>query len=94
MCTCILPEKCRINIKFLVKLKKSTTKTFQKLTGAYGDETLSAISGFQGKKGSADDDEPAGRPRGLRKNGESHNGLTKTFVPELLPAMEEWSVNA
>lgn len=31
----------RINVKFLVKLKKSAMETFQMLTEAYGDETLS-----------------------------------------------------
>ncbi|GFU72944.1 hypothetical protein TNCV_4636781 [Trichonephila clavipes] len=34
-------DRCRINIKFLEKLKKSTPKTFQIITVAYGDETLS-----------------------------------------------------
>ncbi|GFV72090.1 hypothetical protein TNCV_2460231 [Trichonephila clavipes] len=36
-CNCILPGKCRINIKFLVK--KSATKAFQILTVAYGPWT-------------------------------------------------------
>jgi hypothetical protein len=31
----------RVNIKFLVKLKKSTTETFQLLTGAYGEDCVS-----------------------------------------------------
>ncbi|GFX20095.1 HTH_48 domain-containing protein [Trichonephila clavipes] len=30
----------RINIKFLVKLKKSATETFQMLTETYGDKTM------------------------------------------------------
>ncbi|GFV91065.1 hypothetical protein TNCV_1249471 [Trichonephila clavipes] len=34
------PEKFRNNINFLMKLKKSTTKTFQIVIEAYGDETL------------------------------------------------------
>ncbi|GFU68014.1 hypothetical protein TNCV_2823571 [Trichonephila clavipes] len=39
-CSCILPEKCRIIIKYFVKFKKLATKTFQILADAYGDETL------------------------------------------------------
>ncbi|GFV46696.1 protein GVQW3 [Trichonephila clavipes] len=68
-CNCILPEKCRINIRFLVKLKKSATKTFQILIEAYGDETLSSAyvfewyKRFSGGRVSAEDDEPAGHPR-------------------------------
>jgi hypothetical protein len=31
----------RVNIKFLVKLKKSTTETFQLLTEAYGEDYMS-----------------------------------------------------
>ncbi|GFT00248.1 uncharacterized protein TNCV_2738161 [Trichonephila clavipes] len=37
----ILPERCRFNIKFLEKFKKSATKTFQILTETYENETLS-----------------------------------------------------
>ncbi|GFV47052.1 protein GVQW3 [Trichonephila clavipes] len=63
------PEKCRINIKFLVKLKKSATETFQILIETYGDETLSRehvfewYKRFSGGRVSGEDDEPAGRPR-------------------------------
>ncbi|GFT40283.1 hypothetical protein TNCV_627741 [Trichonephila clavipes] len=49
-CQFILPEKCQINIKLLVKLKKSATKTFQILTEAYGDETLSRAHVFERHK--------------------------------------------
>ncbi|GFW24547.1 hypothetical protein TNCV_2404121 [Trichonephila clavipes] len=69
MCNCILSEKCRINIKFLVKLKKSDMKTFRILTEAYGDETLSRAhvferhKGFSGARDSVEEDERAGRPR-------------------------------
>ncbi|GFY24183.1 hypothetical protein TNCV_1012361 [Trichonephila clavipes] len=54
---------------FLVKLKKSATKTFQILTETYGDETLSRVDVFEWYKRfpkgriSVEDDEPAGRPR-------------------------------
>ncbi|GFX64809.1 hypothetical protein TNCV_4193041 [Trichonephila clavipes] len=40
-------QRCRINIKLLVKLKKSATKTFQILTKAYGDENLSGAHVFE-----------------------------------------------
>lgn len=62
----------QINIKFLVKFKKSSTKKFQMLTEAYGDETLSRARVFEwhkrssGGRDSADegiDDERAGRPK-------------------------------
>ncbi|GFY33520.1 hypothetical protein TNCV_4538481 [Trichonephila clavipes] len=46
-CNCILPEKCRINIKFIVKLKKLAAKTFQILTEAYGNEPLSSEPEFE-----------------------------------------------
>ncbi|GFY02494.1 uncharacterized protein TNCV_3503751 [Trichonephila clavipes] len=46
-CNSILPGKCRINIQFLVKFKKSATKTFQILTEAYGYETLSPAHVFE-----------------------------------------------
>ncbi|GFY11396.1 zinc finger protein [Trichonephila clavipes] len=61
--------KCRINIKFLVKLKKSVTKPFQILTEAYGDETLyhadvfELFKRFSRERVYVEDDEPAGRPR-------------------------------
>ncbi|GFU56533.1 uncharacterized protein TNCV_2773141 [Trichonephila clavipes] len=64
-----MPEKCRISIKFLVKLKKSTSETFQILTEAYGDETLSSTHVFEwykmfsGERVSVGDDDPAGHPR-------------------------------
>ncbi|GFV84175.1 hypothetical protein TNCV_3038361 [Trichonephila clavipes] len=55
-------------IKLFEKLKKSATKTFQILTEAYGDQTLSCHvfewnKRFSGRRVSVDDDEPAGRPR-------------------------------
>jgi hypothetical protein len=31
----------RVNVKFLVKLKKSATETFQVLTEAYGEDCIS-----------------------------------------------------
>jgi len=34
----------RVNIKFLVKLKKSATKTFQLLIEAYGEDCMSRAS--------------------------------------------------
>jgi hypothetical protein len=34
----------RVNIKFLVKLKKSATETFQLLTEAYGEESAVEVS--------------------------------------------------
>ncbi|GFS90144.1 hypothetical protein TNCV_508081 [Trichonephila clavipes] len=68
MCNFILSEKCRINIKFLVKLKKSARKTFKILIEAYGDETLSSAHvlewyrRFLGGRVRAED-ERAGCPR-------------------------------
>ncbi|GFW66112.1 hypothetical protein TNCV_1710111 [Trichonephila clavipes] len=61
-----MPEKCRINMKILVKRKKSVTKTFQILTEAYADETLSGAhvfvlyKRFLGGRVNEEDDEPAG----------------------------------
>ena len=37
----------RVNIKFLVKLKKSTTETFQLLTEAYGEDCMSRAHVFE-----------------------------------------------
>ncbi|GFW45305.1 hypothetical protein TNCV_4734121 [Trichonephila clavipes] len=90
-----MPEKGRINIKFLVKLKKSATKTFQILTEVYGDETLSSAHVFKwykrhsGGRVSVKDDEPAAhRSRRVSgKNEKSPKGTSKNLVPELLPAM-------
>ncbi|GFX89614.1 hypothetical protein TNCV_73071 [Trichonephila clavipes] len=65
----ILPEECRIYIKFLIKVKKSVTKAFQILTNAYGDETLfhAHVSEWYkrclGGRVSVKDDKPAGRPK-------------------------------
>ncbi|GFV38207.1 hypothetical protein TNCV_4791931 [Trichonephila clavipes] len=64
--TASLSEQCRINIKFLVKFKKPAMKTFQILTEAYGNETLSYAyvfewhKWFSGGRGSVEEDEPAG----------------------------------
>ncbi|GFV59507.1 hypothetical protein TNCV_4791251 [Trichonephila clavipes] len=50
-------------------IKKSATKTFQKLTEAYGDETLSRAHVFErykrfsGERVSVEDNGPAGFPR-------------------------------
>jgi len=59
----------RVNIKFLVKLKKSATETFQLLTEAYGDDCMSRarVSEWHkrfsvGRESVKDDDRP-GRPR-------------------------------
>ena len=58
----------RVNIKFLVKLKKSATKTFQLLTEAYGVDCMSRARVFEwherfseGRESVKDDDRP-GRP--------------------------------
>ncbi|GFV43574.1 hypothetical protein TNCV_1690181 [Trichonephila clavipes] len=62
---CILPEKSRIKIKFLVKLKQSVLKTFKILTDVYGDETLAGEHVFEwhkrflGGRDSVEDDEHA-----------------------------------
>jgi hypothetical protein len=40
----------RVNIKFLVKLKKSTTATFQLLTEAYGEDCVSCACVFEWHK--------------------------------------------
>ncbi|GFT39364.1 hypothetical protein TNCV_2422711 [Trichonephila clavipes] len=47
MCSCILPEKCRISIIFLVKFKKPAPKILQILTEAYEDETFSRAYVFE-----------------------------------------------
>jgi len=40
----------RVNIKFLVKLKKSTMETFQLLTEAYGEDCTSHAHVFEWHK--------------------------------------------
>jgi hypothetical protein len=40
----------RVNIKFLVKLKKSATETFQLLTEAYGEDCISRARAFEWHK--------------------------------------------
>ncbi|GFW86696.1 hypothetical protein TNCV_4334801 [Trichonephila clavipes] len=61
-------EKCRFSIKFLKKLKKSATKTFQILTEAYRNETLFRehvfewYKKFSGGRVSVEDYKPAGHP--------------------------------
>ncbi|GFW15444.1 hypothetical protein TNCV_4655841 [Trichonephila clavipes] len=65
----ITEGKCHIDINFLVKLRKSATKTFQILTEAYRDETLPRAHVFEwyqrftGEIDNGEDDEPAGCPR-------------------------------
>ena len=58
----------RVNIKFLVKLKKSAMETFQLLTEAYGEDCMSRARVFEwykrfseGRESLKDDDRP-GRP--------------------------------
>ena len=55
----------RVNIKFLVKLKKSATETFQLLTEAYGEDCMSRAPVFEwhkrfseGRESVNDDDRP------------------------------------
>jgi len=59
----------RVNIKFIVKLKKSATETFQLLTEAYVEDCMSRARVFEwhkqfseGRESLKDDDRP-GRPR-------------------------------
>jgi len=59
----------RVNIKFLVKLKKSATETFQLLTEAYGKDCMFRARVFEwhkrfseGRESVKDDDRP-GRQR-------------------------------
>ncbi|XP_042236972.1 protein GVQW3-like [Homarus americanus] len=59
----------RVNIKFLVKLTKSSSETFQLLTEAYGEDCMSRARVFEwhkrfseGRETVKDDDRP-GRPR-------------------------------
>jgi hypothetical protein len=40
----------QVNIKFLVKLKKTVTETFQLLTEAYGEECMSPARVFEWHK--------------------------------------------
>ncbi|GFT88868.1 hypothetical protein TNCV_906791 [Trichonephila clavipes] len=98
-----LPGKCRINIRFLVKLKKSATKTFQILTEAYGDETLSHAHVFEWHKTFSggwvcvEGDARAGFPREthftpveeVQAKTESlqREGPSTNLTPEQLPAM-------
>jgi len=58
----------QVNIKFLVKLKKSSTETFQLLTEAYSEDCMSRAHVFEwhrqfseGRESVKDDDSP-GRP--------------------------------
>ena len=58
----------QVNIKFLVKLKKSMMETFQLLTEAYGEDCMSRACMFEwhkrfseGRESLKDDDRP-GRP--------------------------------
>src|SRR5215469_13423761 len=59
----------RVNIKFLVKLKKSATETFHLLTEAYGEDCMSRARVFEWHKRfsegreSVKDDGRSGRPR-------------------------------
>ena len=59
----------RVNIKFLVKLKKSAMETFPLLTEAYGEDCMSRARVFEWNKrfsedkGSLKDDDRPGRPR-------------------------------
>ena len=59
----------RVNIKFLVKLRKSMIETFHLLTEAYGDDCLSRTRVFEWHKRfsegrtSVNDDDRLGRPR-------------------------------
>jgi hypothetical protein len=59
----------QVNIKFLVKLKKSVTETFQFVTEAYGEDCMPRACVFEwhkrfseGRESVKDDDRP-GRPR-------------------------------
>jgi len=59
----------RVNIEFLVKLKKSATETFQLLTEAYGEDFMSPARVFEWHKlfsedrESLKDDDRPDRPR-------------------------------
>ena len=59
----------RVNVKFLVKLKKSATETFQLLTEDYGEDCMSRARVFEWHKRfsegreSVKDVDRAGRPR-------------------------------
>ena len=58
----------RVNIKFLVKLKKSAAETFQLFTEAYGEDCMSRACVFEWHKRFSEgreivnDDDPPGRP--------------------------------
>jgi len=63
----------RVNLKFLVKLKKSPTECFKLLVEAYGKVTISRIRVFEWQKFSEgreeiDDNEHPGRPSTLKTN--------------------------
>ena len=54
----------RVNIKFLTKLGKSATETYNLLTEVYGDQCLSRTQVFEFKEGReyVGDDPKSGRP--------------------------------
>ncbi|GFX38152.1 protein GVQW3 [Trichonephila clavipes] len=64
-------QKNQIHIKFLAKLKKSATETFQMFTKTYRDKTLSRARVFKWHKrfsvgrNSVEEDERAGRPKSV-----------------------------
>jgi len=70
----------RVNIKFLVKLKKSVTETFQLLTEAYGEDCMSRARVFEwhkrlleGRESVKDDDHP----------GHPHTGVTNDNIEKV-----------
>ena len=70
----ILKIEQRVNLKFLVKLKKSLTKNFKLLTEVYKKVIVSHIRVFEWHKRfnegweEVDDDEHPGRPNTLKTN--------------------------
>ncbi|KAG5317070.1 GVQW3 protein, partial [Acromyrmex heyeri] len=81
----------RINVKFLVKLKKTPTECYKLLKEAYGENSLSRARVFEWyeSRESTEDDQRPGRPSALketrfesmeevkRKSAELLNALTK-----------------
>jgi transposase len=74
----------RVNIKFLVKLKKTATETFNMLREAYGENTLSRARVFEWHKRfsegreDVEDDARPGRPVTMKT--EENVEKVRTFV--------------
>jgi hypothetical protein len=90
----------RVNIKFLVKLKKSATETFQLLTEAYGEDCISRARVFEwhkrfseGRESVKDDDRPD-RPRTAVNDENSEKVYAKFILRQLHHSHGDDTANA